>query len=111
AELAEVLIESLDNQLAILPLPGEPCDIAPSARAIGASLAELAEHYEVVLVDAGPICEQLTTIWLCEAGNCVDAVILAHDVRRTRAHQIATVCSQFDHLPVQVSIAEMFTKQ
>jgi Mrp family chromosome partitioning ATPase len=111
AELAEVLIESLDNQLAILPLPGEPREVSPSAHAIGTALAELAEHYEVVLVDAGPICEQSTASWLCEAGNCVDAVILAHDVRRTRAHKIATICSQFDHLPMQVSIAEMFTKQ
>jgi Mrp family chromosome partitioning ATPase len=111
AELAEVLIESLDNQLAILPLPHEPSQMTATPHAVGKSLADLAEHYEVVLVDAGPVCDESTASWLCEAGNCVDAIILAHDVRRTRTHQIATVCSQFDHLPVQVSIAEMFTKQ
>ena len=111
SQLAEVLIESLDNQLAILPLPGEPCEIMPNPLAVGALLAELSEHYDLILVDAGPICDESTASWLCEAGSCVDAIIVAHDVRRTRKHQIATICSQFDHLPVQVSIAEMFTKQ
>ena len=54
--LWEVMIESVSDRLAVVPLAAEAAsDYSPAAFRIAATLNELAEHYDVVLVDAGPI--------------------------------------------------------
>jgi hypothetical protein len=109
-ELADVMIESLRDRFTILPLAARQMH-TPRTFEIGETLGRLAEHFELVLIDAGPICEHTRTCdWLCVAGNAVDRVILAHDARRGEQDRLAAACSLFEDLPVQIGIAETFVR-
>ncbi len=82
----EVMIESLADRLALLPLgaPATPEETSIGSYRIAATLHELAEHYEVVLIDAGPIgLDDTIPHWLFDSSAGVQATILAYDARRS----------------------------
>ena len=61
-----------------------PLRFVPQAFRIAAVLSELAEHFDVILLDAGPLApESATTQWLLEPTVGIHNIIMAHDVRRT----------------------------
>ena len=109
--LWEVMIESVSDRLTIVPLSSSAAEeTTPAAFRIAATLNELAEHYDVVLVDAGPILtESYDSQWLLEPDLNVHNVILAHDVRHTQPHRLAAGCVQLAEAKRrQLGIAEMF---
>ncbi|HTQ39425.1 MAG TPA: hypothetical protein VMJ32_10370 [Pirellulales bacterium] len=87
-----------------------PVRFVPQAFRIAAALSELAEHFDVVLIDAGPLGQDsATTQWLLEPTVGVHNIILAHDVRRNEAHKLAAACLQLAEAKQhQLGIAETF---
>src|SRR5207244_4111620 len=88
----EVMIESMKDRLAILPFVSKTADesTASSSYRIAATLQELANQYEVLIVDAGPIVMESSALtWLLKSGSGVDSLILAHDFRRSDVSGLA----------------------
>jgi Mrp family chromosome partitioning ATPase len=109
--LWDVMIESLADRIALLPLSGATNHSeSPAAFRISSILGELAEHYDTVLVDAGPIsADSVTNQWLLEPETAVHNVILSHDVRHTQPHELAAGCVQLAEAKLrQLGIAAMF---
>ncbi len=109
--LWDMMIESAADGLAILPLGRSLGHYElPAAFRVASALGQLAEHYDIVLVDAGPLnAETPASQWLLEPENNVDSVILANDVRSTKAHQLAAGCVQLAEVHCrQLGIAEIF---
>ncbi len=88
--LEEVVIESLADGLAVLPVRG-PSASAIAQGQIAASFDILAREFDVVLVDLGPLpVEDEGTPWTDVAAR-MDAVILVQNVRVTTPNQTAAV--------------------
>lgn len=109
----EVMIESMADRLALLPLgaPATAEEISIGSYRIAATLHELAEHYELVLIDAGPIgLDESSAHWLFESTAGVQAAILAYDARRGAPNQVAAGCLQLAQAGLrQLGLAEMFS--
>ena len=91
--LEEVVIESLADGLAVLPVR-EPSAGEITKQKIVASLDQLAGHYDVVLVDLGPLDEGANALGsglAQEAAARMDAVILVQNVRITPPNRTAEV--------------------
>jgi Mrp family chromosome partitioning ATPase len=112
--LWDVMIESLADHLALAPLsPEVVSDGMPAVDRLASIFGELENHYDFVLVDAGPLRGDSTTSqWLLDPACGVQGVILTHDIRRQSASRVATVCLQLaDAKQQQLGIAEMFTEE
>jgi Mrp family chromosome partitioning ATPase len=111
----EVMIESVKDRLTVLPLVSKSADesIPSSSYRIAATLQELANQYEVLIVDAGPlVMESLTPHWLLKPGSGIDSLILAHDARRGDVSRLAAACLQIAEAGQrQLGIAEMFADE
>jgi Mrp family chromosome partitioning ATPase len=86
--LTEVMIESVEDQLALLPLrepvPGRTYDLGGQPDP-AISLAALKEHYDLILLDLGRFGRTprtATTLPLPDA-TWIDATVLIHNVRST----------------------------
>ena len=105
--LEEVAIASLSDNLTILPL-GQPMAVPEEEsirRRIAATLARLAAHYEMILIDSGPY-EGL----LCgRRGMSVDNVIVVRDGCGTQPDQLSATLERLrcDGVAV-VGVAENF---
>jgi Mrp family chromosome partitioning ATPase len=106
----DVMIESKTDRLAILPLNSPPAkDAVPNLPLrVAANLLELAEQYELVIVDAGPMTSgSITEIWL-QPGSGIDGWIVVHDERRGSAAALANLTLRLaDAKQMQLGIAEM----
>ena len=93
--LEEVVIESLADGLAVLPVC-EPSASTVAPEKIAASLDILAREFNVVLVDLGPLGEEAGApsaegaAWPGAAAR-MDAVVLVQNVRLTPPHRLAEV--------------------
>ncbi len=89
--LEEIVIESLADGLAVLPVR-EPPASAFTKTAIGTSLETLAGQFDFVLVDLGSLSEIADKTSPTHAVALhVDAVVLVHNVRVTPPHRLAEV--------------------
>jgi hypothetical protein len=93
--LEEVVIESLDDGLAVLPLI-EPPAITIERAAIAASLEILAREFDIVLVDLGALGNDEDDDASSREGTPsrqvaaqMDAVILVQNVRATTPNRLA----------------------
>ncbi len=112
--LWDVMIESLADHLALAPLsPEVVSDGMPAVDRLASIFGELANHYDFVLVDAGPLRgDSAASQWLLDPACGVHGVILTHDLRRQSANRVAAVCLQLaDAKQRQLGIAEMFTEE
>ena len=110
----EVMIEATADRLSIVPLVAARfADQMPRpVYGITAVLSELAEHFDVVLIDAGPLAEGDAADWLLDPAAGVQGVILAHDTRQGDASRLAAACLQLAEAGVrQLGIAEMFVTE
>ncbi len=89
--LEEVVIESLEDGLAVLPVRSPPANtVAPGQ--IAASLEILAREFDVVLVDLGPLAQfEDEETSLREVAARMDAVILVQNIRVTPPNRLAEV--------------------
>jgi Mrp family chromosome partitioning ATPase len=110
--LWEVMVESVDDRFSFAPLAMDRkiSESTPAAFRIASIFTELAEHYDIVLVDAGPLGIDAAGNWLLEAAVGVHNIIVAHDVRLNQAHRLAACCLQLAEAKQrQLGIAELFT--
>jgi Mrp family chromosome partitioning ATPase len=116
ASVDQLIIESLQDRLAVLPLCGEiPCQGCP-ARGLPdpiASLDVLRRHYDLVLVDLG----QFGARGVGGDGACrgvnrwIDAVVLVRDVRTTREDELEQIRHRVGAVGlVEAGIAENFVE-
>ena len=100
--LAEVLIESLEDRVALLPLPG-PLSTESGLPDPAASLDLLRRHYDLVLVDLGEVGAEAA------ARNWIDAVVLVHDVRSTPRAELVRATRRLQAAgQVELGVAENF---
>ncbi len=85
--LGEVAIESIEDRMALVPWCGTPPGPGGARPTLGgfAGLAPLRKHYDVVLVDLGPLEEngllEAPAPWWGE--DSIDGLLLVHNVRTT----------------------------
>ncbi|MHC4401796.1 MAG: tyrosine-protein kinase family protein [Planctomycetota bacterium] len=97
--VSEVLIESVGDRLVVLPLGGPhtcpSCEGGHDCASAG-GLHELAEHYDLVLVDLGEAEETLARGEEPSQGDLdwIDAAVLVHNVRSTGQADLNRVRSQ-----------------
>jgi Mrp family chromosome partitioning ATPase len=92
--LWETMVESLDDRLTVVPLASRSRlqMTGEIAARLAASLAELRDAFDIVLVDAGPAgAAEPQSNWLSARGNGIDAAILLSDVRSAMAERLASV--------------------
>ncbi len=107
------MIESLADRMVNIAAgrAGDAEEISIGSYRIAATLNELAENYDLVLIDAGPHrrwtrplrngCSNRT--WACRP------TILAYDARRSAPDQVAAGCLQIAQAGLrQLGLAEMF---
>lgn len=116
AAAKEVIIESIQDRLAVLPLCGAlPCQGSP-ARGLPdpiSSLNVLREHYDLVLVDLGEFGDG--TVGVDGSSRAVirwiDAVVLVRDVRTTRQAELDRIRQRVEAAGlVEAGIAENFVE-
>ena len=111
----DVMIESLADRISILPLgaPATAEEVSIGNYRIAATLNELAENYDLVLIDAGCIgADESASQWLFEPNVGIQATILAYDARRSAAGQVAAGCLQIAQAGLrQLGLAEIFTAE
>jgi hypothetical protein len=107
----DVMIEAANDRLSIVPLRAAH-DFEPMPRpvyGIAAVLGELAEQFDLVIVDAGPLLVDEAADWLLDPGAGVQGAIVAHDARRNHPHRLAAASLQLAEAGVrQLGFAEMF---
>jgi len=111
--LADVMVELVADRMTLVPL-GAPVNVdwtGPTLLRIATTLSELTEWYDIVLVDAGPLsADSASSRWLVEANVGIQNLIVAHDVRRSQASQLASSCLELLNAGYRhLGIAEMFT--
>ncbi|MBI2823461.1 MAG: hypothetical protein HYX69_02080 [Planctomycetia bacterium] len=92
--LTEVLVESLEDRVTLLPLRQPPAaDWRVSEARLKASFDELRRHFDLVLIDSGPLGDpQDRRHLLSWAAPCrVDRALVVRDVRSLDGEQIATI--------------------
>ena len=116
AAVNEVIIESIQDRLAVLPLCGTlPCRGSP-ARGLPdpvSSLNVLREHYDLVLVDLGAFGEGMGSGGENSRAvvNWIDAVVLVRDVRTTRQAELNRIRQRVQAAGlVEAGIAENFVE-
>ena len=118
--LADVMIDSIGDRFAIVPLGVKASsdviasnDSASSMRGIPTAIDELKNHYDLILLDAGPLGDgSKTSRWLLDKSTNVDGVIVTHDLRRGSASRLAAACLRLaDAGKPQLGIAEMFATE
>jgi Mrp family chromosome partitioning ATPase len=112
-QLSEITIHSAADHIALVPLAAavESAEPAQLSYRIAVSLAELADHYDLVLVDAGPMSgEPAAAKRFLQPTSGVQGIILTHDVRRGEASRLAAACLEIaaSHQNL-LGIAETFT--
>jgi Mrp family chromosome partitioning ATPase len=112
-QLSEVTIQSAADRLDLVPLAAaiETAEPAQLSYRVAVSLAELADHYDLVLIDAGPMSgEPAVANRFMQPSSGVQGIILTHDVRRGEASRLAAACLEIaaSHQNL-LGIAETFT--
>ncbi|NUQ64435.1 MAG: hypothetical protein HUU20_18370 [Pirellulales bacterium] len=95
--LGEVVIESVDDHLAILPLCGKHAGADGSlAHDPAAEIDVLREHYDLVLVDLGRFApaDGPAAQALCGAGRWIDAAVIVRDVRNANPPELDRLCDR-----------------
>jgi Mrp family chromosome partitioning ATPase len=92
--LEEVVIDSTADGLSLLPVVKSQSGmdgLFERRTAMAASLDTLAEHYDVVLVDAGPLADRLAACLPLSGGSRLDAAVVVHNPRTTPADAVAQI--------------------
>ncbi len=109
--LAEALVESIEDRLAVLPScrPQDGQEEAvPDIASLTPVLAQLEQNYELVLVDLGPL-EHQPVADLAAAAGWTDAVVLVHNARSTPPKKLADAKSRLQTAGIaRVGVVENF---
>ncbi len=111
--LAESLIESQQDGLALLPLAGSlpSAQTAAGSLQVAVSIGMLQQHYDRVLLDVGPVLESNSTALslLEHLGNC--GTLLLRHVQKSREDEVAEVAQRLSSVgAVLLGVAENFVR-
>ncbi len=114
--LEEVVIESVGDRLAVLPVRQTSAATGETAEEkirLAQSIRTLAAHYDLVLLDPGPL-EELDTVGASLArgiGNRLDAIALVHHGRLTSPEDLEEVVGWLAAAEItQVGVIENFVR-
>lgn len=113
--VADVLVESHDDRLTLLPLRNglaNPRALASNSF-LSDALVQLREHFDCILLDAGPLHDDGATIELATAlgGHALDDGLVVRDRRRTTPQQVHDVGRRLAALGIRRwDLAENFTE-
>lgn len=109
-DLAQCLITSLGDRVTLLPLRGSCVELAKEcAGAAAANLKMLRQHFDLVLVDGGPLADNAEP-WLQAAGDgAIDFGIVVRDVRHDSQHGGAHAHRPSAHYPA-IGVVENFVR-
>ncbi len=115
AALEEAIIVSTEDRLALLPAatrPSSPKNDFALASALDASLDELVQHYDVILVDVGSLEDRLSHMPPMLGGaSRLDAAVVVHNLRSTNAVGLAKVERKLADAGVaEVGVIENFVR-
>jgi Mrp family chromosome partitioning ATPase len=112
---ADAVVESIDDHVSLLPLRSgfaNPRALAGGGFLRGA-IEQLRKHYDLVLVDVGPLGDDAETIDLAAAlcGCALDDALVVRDRRRTTPKQVNDVCRRVAALGIRHwDVVENFTE-
>jgi Mrp family chromosome partitioning ATPase len=102
AALADVLVESMEDNITLLPLskPVAPALIERSKLRQTVTLGELRDHFDLVLVDAGHLhTPSNQTANILRAGSGIDAAILVSDAQ-SKPEELQNACRAIEQCDV-----------
>ncbi len=119
--LEDVIIESTADRLAVLPTVPPPSgdrgrnaagDLAGKEAALAASLDVLAQHYDFVLVDVGPLEGRAAAgLPALGSGSGLEAAVVVHNPRTASAQRLAEVQSSLAAAGVtQIGVIQNFVR-
>ncbi len=119
--LEEVIIDSTADRLAVLPAvkpsAGDGGDNSAGSGAgletgLAASLDVLKQHYDFILVDAGPLQDRCAAgLPALGSGSGLDAAIVIHNLRTTSAERLAEVQAGLSAAGVvQIGVIQNFVR-
>ena len=109
---AEAAVASVDSELTVIPGKSPGSSPPPTAGIDRAAsvLAGIAEHYDLVVLDIGPLANEARYLWAQGTQSVVDAAIVVRDCRQTSQESTLAVAAKLKALGVQaVGIAENYT--
>jgi Mrp family chromosome partitioning ATPase len=112
--LPEVLIESNEDQLALLPLraPVHKSDSLTRGPRTASTLESLRHSYQLVLVDVGTLSERARDLVPLLAAGSFDAAILVRDVRMTSTKELSDAAQRLTDAGIPTyGIAENFVSK
>jgi Mrp family chromosome partitioning ATPase len=113
--VSDVLVESHDDRLTLMPLRNglaNPRALAGNSF-LSAAISELREHFDCILLDAAPLHDDSATIELATAlgGHSLDDGLVVRDRRRTTPQQVHDVGRRLAALGIRRwDVAENFTE-
>lgn len=103
--LEEALIESLADGMALLPLrKTASADARQAIPALNHIVTELAQRYDVVCIDGGPLAAQSGEAAWQLGSVSLDLACVVHDARRGQADEAERVAQQVERAGVHTSI-------
>ena len=108
--LSEVSIQSLEENLTVLPLrPRDHAEPSPDRKSAASAIADLSSEFDLVLVDVGPMFSAVRFWFDREDDRVVDGALVVRDLRTVTDQQLDDVLQRLAsrEIPV-VGIAENF---
>lgn len=114
-QVQDALIESTEDRVTILPMRNGLANprVMAGNRILATMIDTLRGHYDMVLVDVGPLSDDPAAIDLTAAltGAHLDDALVVRDRRRTSAKDLQAVCRRLSALGIHHwDIAENFTE-
>ncbi len=109
--LEEVAVHSIADQLTLVPLhkPEQPDYLLPSDQRIGQMIRELAESFDLVIVDVGSVGSKSALITNLARESLFDAAMIVVDRRRTDQQSVDNTVMRMRHAGVSsIGIIENF---
>ena len=109
--LEEVAVHSIADQLTLVPLhkPEQPDQLLASDQRIAAMIRELADSFDLVIVDVGPVQAKSALITNLAREAIFDAAMIVVDRRRTTQQSVDSAVMRVRHAGVtSIGIIENF---
>ena len=109
--LVEAAIGSADDRMVVLPLVAENEEEWKNAarQRAGSVIASLADSFDLVLIDAGPIYQAAHVWFSANHGPVIHTATVVRDLRRTANSQLEDVCLRLQQAGIQdVAIVDNF---
>jgi Mrp family chromosome partitioning ATPase len=113
--LADVIVESVEDGLALLPLRGPLAATESALKYLAQDLQSLRVHYDLILLKLGPLGDgeiQSGSLVVRSLASQVDTAVVVHNLRSTSEQSLDDLCVRLEDSGVaQVVVAENFAPE